>query len=138
MKALYDIKDMLHKELEDYAHKGELSAGDLEAVHKLTDTIKNIDKICMYEENEYSSKGGEWQAYGSYDSDGKSMRGRSRDGRNMDGGYSSRNRHYVKGHYSYDDAKKRMYHELGEAAEMATTDRERDIINRAMRELENA
>lgn len=138
MKALYDIKDMLHRELEDYAHKGELSAGDLEAVHKLTDTIKNIDKICMYEENEYSSKGGEWQAYGSYDSDGRSMRGRSRDGHNMDGGYSSRNRHYVKGHYSYDDAKKRMYHELGEAAEMATTDREREIINRAMRELENA
>lgn len=133
MKALYDIKDMLHRELEDYAHKGELSAGDLEAVHKLTDTIKNIDKICMYEENEYSSKSGECQAYGSYDSDGKSMRSRSHDR-----GYSGRNRHYVKGNYPYDDTKKRMYHELGEAAEIATTDREREIINRAMRELENA
>ncbi len=137
MKALYDIKDMLHRELEDYAHKGKVSAGDIEAIHKLTDTIKNIDKICIYEENDYSSKGGEWQAYGSYDTDGRSMRGRSRDGRNDDG-YSGRNRHYVRGHYSYDDAKKRMYHELSEAAEMATTDRERDIINRAMRELENA
>lgn len=123
MKALYDIKDMLHRELEDYAHKSKFSAGDVEAVHKLTDTIKNIDKICMYEENEHSS-------YDTY--------GRSHDGRNTDGSYSGRNRHYVKGHYSYDDAKRRMYHELGEAAEMATTDRERDIISRAMRELENA
>lgn len=133
MKALYDIKDMLHRELEDYAHKGELSAGDLEAVHKLTDTIKNIDKICMYEESEYSSKGSEPYSYGSY---GK-MKDGYRDGR-MDDGYSGRKRHYVRGHYSYDDAKKRMYHELGEAAELATTDRERDIINRAMHELENA
>ena len=45
MRGLHEIKEMLCKELEEYARKGELSAGSLDALHKLTDTIKNIDKI---------------------------------------------------------------------------------------------
>lgn len=44
MKALYDLKEMLSAELEEIARKPEMSAGDLETVHKLTDTIKNIDR----------------------------------------------------------------------------------------------
>ena len=51
MKALYDLKEMLSAELEEIARKPEMSAGDLETVHKLTDTIKNIDKICALEED---------------------------------------------------------------------------------------
>ena len=51
MNALYDLKEMLCKELEEIAGKGEMSAGDLETTHKLTDTIKNIDKILMLEED---------------------------------------------------------------------------------------
>lgn len=39
-----------------------MSAGDLEAVHKLTDTIKNIDKIEMLEADGYSNNGGDWEA----------------------------------------------------------------------------
>ncbi len=139
MKTYKELKDKLCEELDEITHeivrKSGLNEKELETVHNLIDSMY---KIYILEEEDGYSGNGEWQAYGSYDSDGRSMRGRSRDGRNMDGGYSGRNRHYVKGHYSYDDAKKRMYHELGEAAEMATTDREREIINRAMRELENA
>ena len=45
MKALYELKDKLQDELDEIARKPEMSAGDLETVHKLTDTIKNIDKI---------------------------------------------------------------------------------------------
>lgn len=66
MKALYDLKDMLCDELEEYGNKGELSAGTLEIVDKLTHTIKNLDKIIeTYEEEDYSNYGG-----GSYEGDG--------------------------------------------------------------------
>ena len=88
MKALYELKDKLQMELEEIANKPELSAGDLETVHKLTDTIKNIDKICMLEEEGYSEDGygrGGWEARGGYGGGhvlydgGSSYRGRKRD-----------------------------------------------------------
>lgn len=56
---MHELKKMLMKELMEYEKKGELSAGSLEAIHKLTDTIKNIDKIEMLEGEEgYSSAEG--------------------------------------------------------------------------------
>ena len=54
MEYLYDLKEKLCKELEEYAQKSNMNAGDLEMVHKLTDTIKNVDKIMMLEEGGYS------------------------------------------------------------------------------------
>lgn len=45
MRDMYKLREMLCEELESYAKRGNLSSGDLETVHKLTDTIKNIDKI---------------------------------------------------------------------------------------------
>lgn len=45
MRDMYKLREMLCEELEGYAKRGNLSSGDLETVHKLTDTIKNIDKI---------------------------------------------------------------------------------------------
>jgi len=86
MKALEKLRDMLCSEIEEIADKGELSAGDLDTVDKLTHTVKNIDKIEMCEDGGYSRSDGEWQA---------DMRGTY--GR---GGYSNRSRHYVRGHYS--------------------------------------
>lgn len=47
MKELHKIREMLLEELEEYAEKGELAAGSLDVIHKLTDTIKNIDKIVL-------------------------------------------------------------------------------------------
>lgn len=44
------LKEKLWEELDEIARKPELGAGDLEIAHKLTDTIKNIDKICLLEE----------------------------------------------------------------------------------------
>ena len=81
MEKLHDLKEKLCEELEDYARKQDMGAGDLEVIHKLTDTIKNIDKICMLEgEDGYSQSSG------------------------YDGGssYANRGRHYVRGHYSRD------------------------------------
>lgn len=86
MKNLEKIKDKLMLEVDEIARKSELSAGDVETVHKLTDTIKNIDKICMYEgDGGYSGdyygdgRGGHWNAQGSYDGGMSGARGRRRD-----------------------------------------------------------
>ena len=106
MHYMHDLKDLLCAELEDYAEKGKksgkMSMGDLESIHKLTDTVKNILKIDMLEgETGYSEDGhyvGEGRIYGtSYD-----------DGMRREGGYSyARGRRYAKrdsmGRYSRDD-----------------------------------
>ena len=65
--ALYDIRDKLCAELDEIAKKPDLGAGDLDILHKLTGTIKNIDKIDMLEDGGYSrddgySRGGDWRA----------------------------------------------------------------------------
>ena len=84
MHALYDLKDMLCEELEEYGKKGELSAGALDIVDKLTHTIKNLDRIIEnYDESGSSSRG-------SYNYERSRSRGRRRDsmGRYMSDGYS--------------------------------------------------
>lgn len=77
--ALYDLKEMLCKQLEDYGKKGELSAAVLERVDMLAHAVKNLDKIIeSMEESEYSER-----------MDGRSYGGRSyRDGSYYDGGRS--------------------------------------------------
>lgn len=120
MKSMEELKDILCEELDTIAEKGEISVGDLEAVEKLTTSIKNLDKIIMADR--YSYDGGNYgDSYGGvYDGEsndrgsyadgsyrGSYRGGRSYRGGNYDGGYgnrtSSRSRHYVRGHYSYAD-----------------------------------
>ena len=48
------IREMLCAEADEIVEKGVLSAGDLETLHKVTDTIKNVNQIEMLEEGEYS------------------------------------------------------------------------------------
>lgn len=59
MHELYEIKEKLMKELEEYGSQ-EMSAGSLEVIDKLAHAIKNICKIIeAYEEEEgYSEEGG--------------------------------------------------------------------------------
>jgi len=81
MNELYELKEMLMKELKEYGSKGELSAGTLDIVDKLTHTVKNLCKIIEeYEDAEYSGN----YPYMSYDgrsyNDGRSYRGSYRDG----------------------------------------------------------
>ena len=129
MKILYDLKDMLCGELDEIGKKGEMSAGDLETVHKLTDTIKNIDKITMLEENGYSrdeddSRDGDWNA---------NMRGNYGRGSS----YARRGSHYVRGHYSRDDGRDSLMRKLDEM--MRSTDGyDRETIQRCIDELKNA
>lgn len=114
MKSMYDLRDMLCKELEEITRKGELGAGDLEIAHKLTATIKNIDKIEAMEEDGYSSRRDEYD-----------MRGRGR-----------RGTHYVRGHYSRDGAMDKMKHQLQEMLDDADDDSIRRAIQRCMDTIE--
>ena len=63
MHTYYDVKEMLHRELEEIVRKGELSAGSLDTIDKLLNSIKNSCKIIMYEE--YSDEDGYSNADGS-------------------------------------------------------------------------
>lgn len=143
MEKLHELKEKLWSELEELADKREMGAGDLEVVHKITDTIKNIDKICMLEEDGYSEDG-EWRAdmqgtYGrgsSYANRGKHyVRGHYSRDDGMDG-YSSRRRD-SRGRYSRDDGRSEMMEHLEMALDSAN-DQDRETIKRFMRQLENA
>lgn len=142
MKALDDLREMLCDELDEIAKKPEMSAGDLETVHKLTDTIKNIDKICILEEDGGYSQAGDWEVrgHGNYE---------------RENSYANRGRHYVRGHYSRDsgqmysrdgysgrgrgysrgDAKGHMMEQLESMMDDAGNEKEREAIRRCMDQL---
>lgn len=133
MEYMHDLKDKLCKELEEIARKPEMSAGDLEAVHKLTDTIKNLDKIEMLEDGGYS-RDGDWEmeGRGSYER-GASYRGRKRDsmGRySRDGRYGPTTRMYSRAE-AKDDMMAKLEDMMGSASEQ-----ERAILRQAMDKLE--
>lgn len=140
MKSLYELKEMLCEELDKIAEKGELSAGMLETVHKLTDTIKNIDKIEMLEEDGYSGDG-DWEARGNYNGGSYGQRGgySQRGGSYNNGGsYANRGKHYVRAHYSRDDGRGYMMEQLQELMHSAGSEKERSAIRRCMEQLEKA
>lgn len=134
MDYMHDLKEKLCDELEEIAHKPEMGAGDLEIIHKLTDTIKNIEKISMLEEDGGYSQGGDWEmeGRGSYER-GSSYRGRKRDsmGRySRDGRYSSTGRMYSRAE-AKDDMMAKLEDMMGSAS-----DQERAILRQAMDKLE--
>lgn len=92
MHKIYELKDMLCEELEEYGSKDKLDVGGLEIVDKLAHTIKNLDKIIKsYEEEEYSQRGsyeGMDSARGSYARGDRRSYGRSMRDRGSYRGYS--------------------------------------------------
>lgn len=124
-RALTELKGMFCKELDEIANKREMSAGDLETVHKLTDTIKNIDKICMYDESCGYSQMGDWEMEGR----GHSYAG-ARDSR---GRYVSR-----ESHYSRASAKNHMIDNLEDMLEEASSEKERIAIKRCIEQIRQA
>ena len=110
-KAMYDLREMLCKELDEIADKREMSAGDLDAIQKLTSSIKNTYKIEMLEDGGYS-RDGEWEAdmRGTYGR-GSSYRGRRRE---------------------------HMRAQLDDMMRDADDDKTRDAIRRCMEQIERA
>lgn len=121
-RVLYDLKDMLCAELDEIGKKSEMSAGDLETVHKLTDTIKNIDKIVMLEDDGYS-RDGDWSA---------NMRGNYGRGSS----YARRGSHYVRGHYSMDDGRDSLISRMEDILRGADS-KDREVIQRCIDTMRN-
>lgn len=124
MKAMYDLRDMLCKELDELARKGELGAGDLEIAHKLVSTIKNIDKIEMMEDDGYSRDGDYSRRYSRSDYD-------------RDMSNARRGTHYVRGHYSRADGAEHMRTQLNDMMRETDDERVRDALRRAVSLMEN-
>lgn len=124
MENLHKMKELLERELDGYCKRGELSAGSLDVIHKITDTIKNIDKIIMLEGGgEYSRGGGRPMLYDNWDSYAGPRAGT----------------HYVAGYYRRDDGDgytredgrdvmRRRIHEMMEGA----SDKDREALRRCL------
>ena len=136
---MHKIRESLMKELEAIERKGQMSMSDLDKVHKLTDTIKNIDKIEMLEDGGYSEDGhymGEGRIYGtSYEGGSSYARGRGRNAKRDSMGRYSRDGERRYGGYSYAD-KSEMIDHLHEMMEEAGSTKEREAIKRCIHELE--
>ena len=155
MHYMEDLKDLLCAELEDYAEKGKksgkMSMGDLDSIHKLTDTVKNILKIDMLEdETGYSEDGaymGEGRIYGTSYDDGMRRgvgysyaRGRGRYAKRDSMGRYSRDDGYMRrdGGYSREDGKAYMMEQLEDMMEDAEKPAEKEALRRCMDALKRA
>ena len=147
------LKKKACNELEEYANKSKLSLQDWEAIHMLSDTVKNFNKNKMLEESEgeYSearSRGRSYMHGSSYDDDMmySERRGRGRNARrdsmgryssDMGSSYDDYSEERMDRRYSRDDAKDHLMSALGEAMEDADP-KEREILKDAMRKIERA
>ena len=157
MHYMEDLKDLLCAELEDYAEKGKksgkMSMGDLDSIHKLTDTVKNILKIDMLEdEGGYSEDGayiGEGRIYGTSYDDGMRRgvgysyaRGRGRYAKrdsmgrySRDDGYMRRDVRGMRDGYSRDEGKAYMMEQLEDMMADAEKPAEKEALRRCMEAL---
>ena len=160
MHYMHDLKDLLCAELEDYAENGKksgkMSMGDLDSIHKLTDTVKNILKIDMLEdESGYSEDGaymGEGRIYGTSYDDGMRRgvgysyaRGRGRYAKRDSMGRYSRHDGYMRRDvrgmrdgYSRDDGKAYMMEQLEDMMEDVEKPAEKEALRRCMEALKRA
>ena len=143
MHELYELKEKLMDNLEDYSKK-EMTASNLEIVDKLSHTIKNLCKIIEdAEESEYSERGGSYanMGGGSYARDGRYSRER------MGGRYSRYGMSYADGRgrgtqanrdsmgrYSSNDG---MIGELRELMEDAPDEKTRMEFEKFIRKMES-
>jgi hypothetical protein len=129
MAKMEELREMLCEELDKITKKGELSAGSLDVVDKLTHSIKSIDTIIAMEEagyssDDYSMRGNSYargrgsnakrDSMGRYSSDNYSMRG----GRS---GERGRN-------YSYDDEMADLREQLEDMEHMAKDEESKRMI----------
>jgi hypothetical protein len=151
MEYIEKIKKMLCKELEEYAEMGKMkSTSDLDMIWKLTDTVKNLDKIEMLEDDGgYSEargmRGRSYMHGSSYDDEMmySERRGRGRNAkRDRMGRYSSDDgmsyddysEEMMDRRYSRDDVEEHLMHKLGQAMEDADP-KQRKILEEAMQKI---
>lgn len=122
MHEMEELKEMLCDELEKITRKGELSAGSLDAVDKLTHSIKSIETIMAM--NDYSNEGRSYD--GSYN--------RSY-GRSYARGNGRRSRDYSGRRYSRDEGMMMLKEELEDLKEHVAPDQQR-MIEKWMKQID--
>ena len=158
MEYIIKLKDILNKELSEFAQKSKLSGVEIDVVWKISSIIKNLCKIeMMSEDSEYSK-----DSYGrSYDDEMSHARGRRYAKRDSMGRYSREDGYSEEGdsyggsyrggrmsydsydgdsmgmgsHYSRDGAKDHMMSKLGKMMEGANPE-EREVLKDCMRKIE--
>ena len=111
-RHMEELKDMLCEELDRIAMQGELTAGSLETIDKLTHSIKSIDTIMAMEDSGYSRYDG--RTYGGMS--------RRKTGRN-----SYR--------YSRDDGREKMIERLEDMMNEAKDSQVRAAIQEAIHQI---
>lgn len=124
MHDLYNLKEMLCKELSDYGKDGGLSLSSLDTIDKLAHAAKNVAKL-IDESDGYSRRGG---SYG----DG----GYSRDGYYYDDGSSYRRGRDRMGRFTSRDGSE-MAHKLREMMHETTDDGLKAEIRRLAEKMES-
>ncbi len=127
MHEYEELKEMLKKELKDIIKQGELSAGSLDVVDKLTHSLKSVETIIAMEgssrRSSYDSYGGSYNSYGSYGRDGDG------DGRYSEARYSYDRGSYDNSYrYSRDGAKDSMVKKLMKMADESMNEVDRMAI----------
>ena len=140
MHELHELKSMLMDEVTKIANKGELTAGSLETVDKLLNSIKNACKIIMYDEYEkdgysYADSDMDMHNYSYARGRGRNAQRDSMGRYSSDGGYSNR-MYSRRGGYSYADKNEKV-EMLREMMNEAGTDDERRALQKIIRRMEN-
>jgi hypothetical protein len=142
LDTLYDLCETVSKELESANEKingsgGELSAGDLEYLDKLTHTMKSLKTtIAMIEAEDGHSgyyMGGRYYYDNDMPMDGRGGRSNARGGR----GSYARHGSYARGGrgYSRDDAREDFIDEIEELIEKAPDEHTRKKFERFLSEM---
>ena len=128
MHEMEELKQMLCDELEKITRKGELSAGSLDAVDKLTHSIKSIETIMAM--NDYSNEGR------SYDGNYGGSYGRSYRGRSYERGNGRRSRDYSGRRYSRDEGMMMLKEELEDLMDQVEPEQKK-LIQKWIKQVED-
>ena len=119
MKALHELRDMLSREIDEITKKGELTAGSLDTVDKLTHSLKSIDTIiAMNGGDEYSQRGGGYSGYYPRYS------------------YARNQRRSMNGRYSREDGREAIVDQLRGMMDDAPDEMSREAIRRCVEQME--
>jgi hypothetical protein len=135
---------MLTEEVKKIANKGELTAGSLETVDKLLNSIKNTCKIIMYDEyaedgNSYADSDMDMSEYSYARGRGSNARRDSMGRYSREGGYSNargRGGRYSRRGYSYADGKEEKVEMLRDMMGEVSSEDERRALQKIIRRME--
>ena len=136
MDAIYELKDLLEKEIKKVTAKGDISPTEVKTIGEAVDILKDIETICAMKEygNDDSSyamsnrgystmRRPDWDNRGMYYDDGNSYK-RDRMGR------------YSRDDYSRNDQREEMVMRLEQRLKNARSEEERKAIMECINDLE--